>query len=120
MNLRPLVIAVAVTAAMMPLAAVVRAADCCFGTTCPNITGCTKSLGGLSAWTCKRTCTSSGCSNGDGCCQFQTQGCMYSGTGCHTSSSQVVNVSWSDLTHCYSSGGGEVGCLGTSLSTCEP
>jgi hypothetical protein len=43
-----------------PIAVVVYASeDCCFGTSCPNVSGCHKWLSSFYNQTCKRTCTSS-------------------------------------------------------------
>jgi hypothetical protein len=108
-----------ISASMLLIAIAGRAVDCCYGTSCPSIANCVTVHGQPQAWRCKRTCTSSGCTENDACCQFRVQFCTYTGTGaCEDTYSEVVDVSVNASMHCYASGGGQVGCLAESNSAC--
>ena len=115
---------VLIASAIVPLAVVVRAGppdpvNCCYGTTCPSVQGCTKDEADPGPWSCKRTCTVPGgcnCTQGNGCCQFRSRACIYTPelTCSIHNSSEVVDVSWSNDKTCYASGGGSVACCATS------
>jgi hypothetical protein len=107
----------------LPIAAVVYAAeDCCHGTTCENNPACYQTRGSFYDHTCKRTCSGStpACVEGDGCCEFDKQDCMYAnqpGQTCPLSTqTQIVNVFWYNNRYCRN-GANQVPCLDTHTSS---
>lgn len=118
MRLKQMWLASALVLVCLPLVGAVYAADCCHGTTCENVQGCTKNCDAPYDQTCKRTCTPQ-CTEGNGCCEFQYQNCEYSGSGCSAAPcTQIVNVNFSSTKECKQ-GPVEVPCLGTASGVCE-
>jgi hypothetical protein len=127
MKVRHMLTGLLVLSLVLPLPAVVYAVDCCYGTTCPTYSDCTgPTRGPTYGHTCKRTCASSGCTQGDGCCEWDKRDCYY-GPGpdptkyCpQTPITEIINVTFSSTRHCRPPGSGnEVGCLETAANTCN-